>query len=54
MAVGRTMAGVGEKKFQNLALRCLESAILKLDFANTVCHKRAILLIFEAEFTECV
>ena len=30
------------------------NAILKSDLANTVFHKRSILLIFEAEFTESV
>ena len=33
-------------------LRFLENAILRLVFANTVFHDRAILLIFDAEFTE--
>ena len=53
MAVGRTMNGP-YKNFKLKDLRWQESAILKLDFANTVCHKSAILLIFAAESTECV
>ena len=40
--------------FEIKALLWLENAILKLGFANTVFHKRAILLIFEARFTEGV
>ena len=48
------MVGAGEKSFQIKALRCLENGILKLVSASTVFHKRAILLIFEAEFTESV
>ena len=35
-------------------LRLLENVMLRLVFANTVFHKRAILLILEAEFTENV
>ena len=35
-------------------LRLLDNAILRLVFATTVFHKRAILLILEAEFTENV
>ena len=49
------------KKFEMKALRWLENAILGLVFANTVFYKstillifEAILLIFEAEFTESV
>ena len=35
-------------------LRLLENALLRLVFANSVFHKRDILLICEAEFTESV
>ena len=53
-AKGSTMVGLAEKNFEIKAVRWLENAILKLDVANTVFHKRAILLIFEAEFTESI
>ena len=40
------------KKFEIKALRWLENAILGLVFANTVCYKSIIILIFEAEVLE--
>ena len=40
------------KIFKIKGLRWLENAILKLDFVNTIFHRRAILLIFQAEFIE--
>jgi len=42
------------KIFNIKALRWLENAMLKMDFENTVFHKRTMLLIFEAELTESV
>ena len=54
MARGPTMSGFGENRFKAKALRWLDSPILKLDFANKVCHNGAILLIFEAGCTESV
>ena len=47
------MVGPGEK-FQVNVLKRQENAILRLVFANAIFHKRAILLIFQTEFTECV
>ena len=42
-----------EKNFQNEgSLRWLENAIMRLAFANTVSHKRVVLLSFELEYTE--
>ena len=49
--VGPIMIVPGEKIFKIKALRWLGNAILRLVFAHTVFHKRAILLIFEAEAT---
>ena len=44
--IGPTMVGAGKKTFLMKTLR------LELVFANTVCYKSTILLIFEAEFRE--
>ena len=52
--MGPTMVRPGEKIFKFMALRRLENATLKFDLAYTAFHLRAILLIFEAEFTESV
>ena len=48
------MVGTGEKIVNVKAPRLLENAILRLDLKNPVCHKRDILLIFEAGITESV
>ena len=42
------------KIFKIKALRLLQNAVLKLNFANTVFHKKAILLILVAELKERV
>ena len=42
------------KIFKNKALRWVQNAMLKLDFVNSVFHKRAILEVFEEKFTEIV
>ena len=50
----RTHHGWGRTNiFEIKALRWQENGILKLLFANIVCHKSTILLIFEAEFIVC-
>ena len=41
-----------EKNFQSRGLRRPENAILRLLFASTVFHKRVILVIIYAEYTE--
>ena len=43
------MVGPGENNFKIKAVRWLEYAIWKLDFAITVLHKRAMLLVFEGD-----
>ena len=43
---GPTIVGPGEKIFKMKVLRRLENVSLGLVFANTVFHKRVILLIF--------
>ena len=53
-SIETTMDGPGERIFKRKAVRWLESVILKLDIANTVFRKRAMLLILEAEVTESV
>ena len=45
---------VRRKIFKINALKWLESANLRLIFANRLSHMRAVLLIFEAGFAECV
>ena len=42
---------VWRKIFKTKVLKSLESDILRLVFANRVSDKRAVLLIFEEEFT---
>ena len=42
------------KIFEMKALRWLENAAFRLDFANTAIHKRAMLLIFYTDYTESV
>ena len=43
-----------QKIFRIEVLRWLENAILRLVFVNTVLYKRAMFVIFEAEFTDNV
>ena len=54
MVLGPTMVGPGVRIFKIKSLRWLERVILKLDFANTLCHKSSILVIFRAESAESV
>ena len=48
-----TMVGL-EKNFQNGGSHTAKKSILRLVFANTVFHKRRMLQIFYAEYTEIV
>ena len=54
MVIGPTMVGPGDRIFKIKSLRWLKSVILKLDFANTLCPKSSMLVIFRAESTESV
>ena len=51
----RTHHGWAQRKIFNVkVLRRVEDAILRDRFLQIQCHRRATLLIFEAEFTESV